>query len=221
MTPSDTGPAEPAALAFRAHSGWAVAVAVRCTSAGLEIIQRTRIELADRTIAGSMQPYHAAKTKTLQEAEAFLSHCAQTGSDMAQRALREMIADLLNEGLTPIGFCVLWGSGKLSVDLATTLRSHAAIHTAEGEFFRQMLKAGCEACGGPVFSFKEKTLWTEATTTLSLSAREIQDRVAKIGKRIGPPWRQDEKLCTLAAWMILSIDRTSREVAGRTSHGHG
>ena len=77
-------------------------------------------------------------------------------------------------------------------DLAATLKSHALIHTAEGEFFREVLVEASESCRIPVTKIREREI------------RDQQSRISSLGKSLGPPWTQDEKLAALAAWNALS-----------------
>jgi hypothetical protein len=192
------------ALGLRAHSGWAALVVVAGSTATPVVIDRRRLETADPRIRGSLQPYHAAKAMKIEEAEAFLARCAASARQMAETAIRETVAELSRKGHAVAGACVLLSSGRPTPDLAATLRSHPMIHTAEGHFFRDALKIACESCGLPVLGVKEKELIQQAATTLGLSAGDLQRRVAELGKSIGPPWRQDEKLSTIAAWLALS-----------------
>jgi hypothetical protein len=77
------------------------------------------------------------------------------------------------------------------------------IHTAEGDFFRDALKTACESCGLPVLGVKEKELIRQAAAVLGVTADHLQLRAADLGKGLGPPWRQDEKLCAIAGWLAL------------------
>jgi hypothetical protein len=139
----------------------------------------------------------------LAEAEAFLDRCGAATQLMAETAVREAAAELAGKGYAVAGACVLLGSGRPATGLAATLRSHPMIHTAEGDFFRGALKAACESCGLPVLGVKEKELIREAAAALGTSADNLQRRAAALGKSIGPPWRQDEKLCAIAGWLAL------------------
>ena len=40
-----------------------------------------------------------------------------------------------------------------------------------------------------------------------LERADLKDRIAELGKGIGPPWRQDEKLSAMVAWLALSARR--------------
>jgi hypothetical protein len=91
--------------------------------------------------------------------------------------------------------------------LAATLRSHALIHTAEGEFFREVLVRACEHCSLPVTKVKEREVWERATRVFRFPPADLQERIAGLGRSLGPPWRQDEKLASLAAWIALAESR--------------
>lgn len=172
-----------AAVGFRAHSGWAVAVTV----AGGEAIDRRRIEICDCLMPGSAQPYHHVARRPLAEAERFLKQCAEISTAMAEAAVRRLVADLAVSGYRASGCTILLGSGRPLGELSKTLASHPLIHTAEGEFYRDALREGCRRCGLAVNGIKERDLCSRL------------DEAAGLGKKLGPPWRQDEKLCALAA----------------------
>jgi hypothetical protein len=168
------------------------------------MIERRRLELADRGVCGSLQPYHTAKEMRLEDAEAFLKSCAEVAEAMATSAVRSVVSDMSRAGFKAAGSCILLGSGRPTVDVGATLRSHAMIHTAEGHLFREAIAKACGSCGLPVVGVKEKELISRAITAIGVSTAELQRRVSQVGKSIGPPWRQDEKLCTIASWLVLS-----------------
>jgi hypothetical protein len=139
----------------------------------------------------------------LAEAAEFLNRCGAATQRMAETAVREAMAELAGKGYTVAGACVLLGSGRPATGLAATLRSHPMIHTAEGDFFRGALKTACESCGLRVLGVKEKELIRQASAALGITADAVQLRAAELGKSMGPPWRQDEKLCAIAGWLAL------------------
>jgi hypothetical protein len=49
---------------------------------------------------------------------------------------------------------------------------------------------------------------SRASAAIHISPAELQQRIAALGKTIGPPWRQDEKLCTIAGWLVLADSTT-------------
>jgi hypothetical protein len=192
------------ALGFRAHSGWAAMVAVANEASNPVVLRRDRIELVERAIPRSWQPYHAAAEMELADAGRFLKRCAAVAKRMAQAALRQTLADLRDQGYEALGCGLLLGGGRPSTDLAKTLASHPAIHTAEGEFFRNAVKAGAEACGLPVTGIKESELFAEGADRFGIPESELLNRVTVMGKSVGPPWTLDQKHSTLAAWLVIA-----------------
>jgi hypothetical protein len=192
-----------AALGFRAHSGWAAMVTVTAAASGISVVQRRRLELIDGGMDGAAQPYHAAEPMALREAEMFLARCAKSTNALAGKAVRETLAELAQMGFAVVGACILMGSGRPAGSLAATLASHPMIHTAEGEFFREALKKGCEASGITVTGLKEKELMGQAAGILRTSEEELSRRVTELGRSVGPPWTQDQKLCAAAGWLVL------------------
>jgi hypothetical protein len=43
-----------------------------------------------------------------------------------------------------------------------------------------------------------------ASAVLGKPATELQSYLQKMGRELGPPWTEDEKYATLAAWLALS-----------------
>jgi hypothetical protein len=193
-----------AALGFRVHSGWAALVAVAEPRDAPRVIDRRRLELVDPRTHGAQQPYHAAKNMKLADKAAFLKQCTSATLATATASLQDIVSALADKGYAVAAACLLLGSGRPTGDLAATLRSHAMIHTAEGQFFRNALQSACQSCGVPLLGVKEKELISRAADDIRLSPPELHRRISEAGKIIGPPWRQDEKLCTIAGWLALA-----------------
>ena len=96
------------------------------------------------------------------------------------------------------------GVPAAGLSLAATLPSHALIHTAEGEFFLEVLVRASEHCSLHVTKVKEREIWDRGTTVFRLPSADLQQRIDGLGKSLGPPWRVDEKLASLAAWIALA-----------------
>ena len=180
------------ALGFRAHSGWAAMVAVAGTIDAPRVVERRRIAIADPERPGSKQPYHAAAKLALADAARMIDEAMESSRLLAQEAVTAAVQALRSRGHEVIGTGVLFGSGKALPVLARVLGSHALIHTAEGEMFRESLVWAATQCGLPVASVKEREI--DAT---------LLDRIASLGKLIGPPWTQDQKYATAVALSAL------------------
>ncbi len=189
-----------AALGLRAHSGWAVLIAVSNGSAVL----RRRIEMTHASGPRANQPYHAAEEMELPQAEAFLQHTRTLAVEMAASALKDAISVLAIEGYRVSGAAVLLGSGKPLPELAKILAAHPLIHTAEGVFYRDILQNACAVCGLRVTGVKEREVLDQCAASLQLPVGDLQARLSSMGKLLGAPWTQDEKLSAAAALAIRS-----------------
>ena len=87
--------------------------------------------------------------------------------------------------------------------LAEILSVHLRMHQAEGELFREALRAGAGQLGLQVISIREKQLEALANEELSLAAALQGESLRALGKRAGPPWARDQKQAALAAWIAL------------------
>jgi hypothetical protein len=162
------------------------------------------MELADRRIAGAVQPFHAAERLDLPQAEKLIERCRRSTDALAEHALHELLAELKNQGLRVAGASVLLAAGRPLGTLQATLASHALIHTAEGEFFREAVRRAAAKYSLPVTGIKEREVFDRGQIALGRTAAQIQESLAELGRPLGPPWRQDEKLAALAAWLVLA-----------------
>ena len=185
-----------ATIGLRAHSGWAAAVALAGSADAPVVVMRRRIEMKAPGAAGLSQPYHAAVGLELRDAERVVREAAARASQLATAGLRLMVADLKALGHAVDGCGLLLASGRGLPGLEKILASHALIHTAEGELFREALRSGCAALGLPVICVKEREVLA--------GSPGLEARMAAMGKAIGPPWRQDEKLAAAAAWVAMA-----------------
>lgn len=179
-----------AAIGFRAHSGWAVAVIVAGTVAKPAVIERRRIQTAD----GTRQPFHAAEGLGFAEAEALIRKCRERSVELAAGAVDDLMRWLAEAGYAVTGAGILTASGRALPDLEKILQSHALIHAAEGEFFRDVLADACAARLVRVSKFREREVAERG---------DLTERVREMGLGLGPPWRQDEKLAAMAAWLVM------------------
>ena len=169
------------------------------------VLERRRIETADTAIPGSQQHYHAAGRLGVERAEALIRQMPGRFHAVGDaRAVIAMVAQLNQNGLTVAGSGILFASGRSLPNLAATLRSHVLIHTAEGEFFREVLVQTAEHSSLQVTKVREHEVWDIGTTVFRLPSADLQQRIGGLGRSLGPPWRQNEKLASMAAWIALA-----------------
>jgi hypothetical protein len=167
-------------------------VAVSGKPGAVQVLDRRRIVIADTKSPGANQPYHFAEKLELPAAEKHLASCSAVSERLALAALRDVVQELNEYEIA--GVAILLAAGRPLPPLPDILASHALIHTAEGEFFRTIVRQACERLGLGVTGIRERDLSQDAS---------LQHEIAKLGKIVGPPWTQDQKTATLAAMMIL------------------
>ena len=181
-----------AAIGVRAHSGWAALVSVCGKPGSVQVLDRRLIVIADTKVPGANQPYHFAERLELGAAEKHIADCAAVSERLAVAAIGEAVREL--KGYEISGAAILLASGRALPTLPDILASHALIHTAEGEFFRQTIRQACARLGIGVTGIREREL-SEGSAS--------QQEIANLGKIVGPPWTQDQKMAAMAAMMVL------------------
>jgi hypothetical protein len=195
---------EQAAVGFRVHSGWAAAVAVSLEKGQPVVLARQRVHLVNTFTYEFRQPYHTAEKMLDGQAREFLSRIQAEARRLAHRAIREIESRTQEQGVTLTRCGLLLASGRPLPALEKILASHALIHTADGELFREAILHASARCGLGDFRIKEKELLDRAGDDLRLNSAVLLRRVTELGRPFGSPWSQDEKFATLAAWLALA-----------------
>jgi hypothetical protein len=193
---------EPIAFGLRAHSGWAVLVAVSGSPTTAVVLDRRRLSLCDGSFP--RQPYHAAEELPAAKAAALVERSLDTADRLARAEVNAAAKALAGGGRHVAAAGLLLGSARpLPGSLPAILGSHPLIHTAEGEMYRNALRTACERAGIPVVGLRERDISETAAVRLGLDGDALRARLTALGKPLGPPWSQDEKLAALAAWLAM------------------
>lgn len=193
-----------AALGFRAHSGWTALVAVSLEKGAPVILARERVHLVETFTYEFRQPYHTGGKMLLGQARDFIERVRNEARRLAHRAIHGLQSDLQKQGIALKGYGLLLASGKPLPNLEKILASHALIHTADGELFREALLHASARCGLKDFTIKERELVEHAGEAFRLKPDALLRRVTELGRPLGSPWAQDEKFATLIAWLALT-----------------
>jgi hypothetical protein len=193
-----------AAVGFRVHSGWSALVAVSLEKDGPIVLSRERVHLVETFIYKFRQPYHTAERIPLEKARAFVDASLVEAKRLAGSALRSTQKELGNKGYELARGALLLASGRKLPDLESILRSHALIHTADGEHFREALRHACADCGVEIACIKERELLDRGVQILRTNREKLLRRLTELGGGFGSPWTQDEKYAALAAWLVLA-----------------
>jgi hypothetical protein len=200
-------------LGFAAHSGWAVVVALGGAADGPRVLARERIELCDPGQPRSRQPYHTAAQLPPGEAQPLLARFAASASRRATEAIAELTRTLRAAGAEPRSAGLIGAAGRALPTVEAVLASHALIHAAEGEHFREALRLGCQATGLAVTRVPKRELASQAAATLKMAEPQLSAAVAALGRDLGSPWAVDQKSAALIAWLLLARAQSPAEAA--------
>jgi len=192
-----------AAVGFRVHSGWTALVAVSLENGMPTVLSRRRLQLVETFSFKFRQPFHTAEKMRLGDASKFISGVRTAAEHIAYRSVQSVQLDLKKLGYHLDRVALLLASGRPLPELEKILQSHALIHTADGELFREVLRSASARCGLQITCTKERGLLEQCTEAFSLKAPELLWRATELGRSFGSPWSQDEKFATLAAWLVL------------------
>ncbi len=164
----------------------------------------------------SREPYHVAHELArgprgeVSAAAAAVAEGRGRQDRLAANGLRSIL-DRLDD--TPVVAALLvnrvgWITDVLDYSLAWP--EHVPV--AEGLAVRDALRFACNACGCEVVELDEKSLPDRASDMIGLSATEIDARLKRLGTTVGRPWRKEQKLAALAAWVAASSPSPPRTV---------
>ena len=191
------------AIGIRVHSGWGALVAICGNGGDVQVIERRRVVIIDTKDRGAAQPYHFVEELEIGEAQQYIAHCSAQSRKLALAAIRDMCSRLSHGHYRVVGAAILLSSARPLPELEKILASHAMIHAAEGEFFRQSFREACREMKIPVTGIRERELDDRARSALGKSATSLKDKIASLGKSLGPPWTTDQKTAALAAALVL------------------
>jgi hypothetical protein len=195
--------AQTAAIGFSPHSGWAAMIVLGGTAAAPTLLRRSRVALIDDHDPESKQPYHAVEFLCAEEATGRLDGYLAVATSMAQASIRALSEELKQRGIGLRSVGILESSGRKQVSLTAILASHALIHAADGDHFRNALSEAAERSRLTAFRMPARLLETHAAQCLQRPLEQLLDTVNRLGRGIGPPWGADQKKAALLAWTLL------------------
>jgi hypothetical protein len=196
-------PVKQAAVGFCVHSGWSALVAIGLQKGSPSVLHRERLHLVEEFTYRLRQPYHTAEKMTLAGAREFISKARTIAGNLALRAMQTLQSQLEERGYHLGHGSLLLASGKSLPELEKILASHALIHTADGELFREALAQAGEKCGLRLLRVREKELLDLAAQTLGKPPAALLHQAKELGRPFGSPWSRDEKFASLAAWLAF------------------
>lgn len=192
-----------AAIGFSVHSGWAAMVVVGGSAATPTLLGRSRVTLIDERDRDSKQPYHAVEFLCVEEATGRLDGYLSTATSLAYASIHAQSEALKGLGVSLRSVGIIESSSRKQIVLSSILASHALIHAADGDHFRNALSGAAEQHRLSVYRVPARTLETHAAERLRQPVRRLLDIIDKLGRGAGPPWGADQKKAALLAWSLL------------------
>jgi len=205
------------ALGIRVKSGWASAVLIDLHGAAPIYLHRSKLLLSDPDVPKSSQPYHHGFGSLEKDADV-IRRLTNVVYAAARKSLNAMLRDCATLGRTPRSVALVVGS---TIDPLTVGNEHIRAHASEARLFRTSLERAAASAGVGCVVYRERDLKERSAQILGSGAMPV---VTAMGQRAGRPWRADEKLAGLAAWLecvrVPPIDAprpSSRPAARRLS----
>jgi hypothetical protein len=189
-----------AVLGFRPHTYWTSAVALAGPADEPRVIERRRITFA---IGPERMVFHRAEQTDLETARGLIEDVRAATEANAAREIGALVDDLKRDGVAVSTAVVPEAINKLPEALEDILKVHARMHAAEGNFYRAVVATACARLGLEVHRAVERELPALAGDRLGVNIGAMEARLKLMGAELGPPWSEDYKLATLAAWLHL------------------
>ncbi|MGD2133361.1 MAG: hypothetical protein PVI23_11250 [Maricaulaceae bacterium] len=205
----------PVALGLRAMRGGAAAVGVIVEDGAPRVVLSSILATAADGDRLSQEPYtlaaempRGADGGPSAEAAAAVAEGRKRQDALAAQGFEDIVRRLRDAGREPIIAALLlnragWVTDLLSYSLAYA--DHPPV--AEGLAVREALRFAVNKAGLELAEMDEKSLPDLASEVLDLRPAEIDARLKALGAEAGRPWRKEQKLACLAAWVSLRAAR--------------
>ena len=195
-------------LGLRGQKGGAVAVAVAVEDGQPRVVLSRWLATHAEGDRLALEPYGVAvgMADDAEMAEA-VAEGRRRQDALAAQGLAGVVQAL---GDGPVVAGLLVNRAGWITDLLSYSRAWAEhVPVAEGLAVREALRFGIKACGLEIVELDEKSLVEVAAERFGLSADGIEARLKVLGAEAGKPWRKEQKLACLAAWVAVSKAGTS------------
>jgi hypothetical protein len=162
------------AIGITVHTGWGACVVVAGSLREPEIVANRVIEVLE---GAERFCYHRAAEMEDAPVQEWMRRVRAKALVQARKALAPLLTRDVRIG------AIVAKDGD-SPNLQTALATHMRIHSAEGLFYRDILREACEV---PCHIVPPDSIDTARVTKLPVK-----------------PWGRDQKLAALAAWQVMS-----------------
>jgi hypothetical protein len=202
-------------LGFRALKGGGVVVGVAANGSGPRVVVSTFLATAVEGDRLSLEPYRIVaemRGGVPADAIAAVAEGRRRQGELAAAGLDKILHELQEAGYEVVAAALLvnragWVNDLLEYSLSWPEHVPVAEVLAVRDAFRFAIgRAGFDAA-----EMDEKSLPEIASMDLGLSPADLNARLKNLGVGAGRPWRKEQKLAGLAAWVAVAArNRGSR-----------
>jgi hypothetical protein len=169
------------ALGLSVHTGWAAAVVAGGDWDAPVVAAREHVELlgADQRFV-----FHQAAEMPSAEASRWVARAKKQATERATAVMHRLAA------AHGVKACAVVAKRGAMLSLEDIVAAHPRIHTAEGRFYRDLLREAAEGAG----------LRVRVIAPDELDAKDT--RLVKVGRVVGKPWSVDWKVAVMGAWQV-------------------
>ncbi|HEX3666998.1 MAG TPA: hypothetical protein VHU23_17380 [Rhizomicrobium sp.] len=199
-------------LGFRAERGGSVVIGVGVEGGAPRIVLSAFLATSAGSDRLSLEPYHVAvelargaRDGVPADAVAAVAEGRRRQDQLAKTGLEDILHKLEKAESKPVIAALLvnragWISDLLQYSLFAP--EHPAV--AEGLAVRAALRFALAQCSVETVEMDEKSLAETACRQLLISSTELEACLKRLGTSAGRPWRKEQKLACLSAWLAVA-----------------
>ena len=215
MRAGRNGATGPIGLGFRALKGGGAMVGVILDQGEPRVVVSTFLPTAIGSDRLAREPYRVAYEmkrgpggEASREAAAAVAEGHKRQGELAAKGLGNIVRSLRDAGCERVIAALLVNrAGWITDALAYSLSWLEHVPVAEGLAVRDALRFACGRCGVEVAEVDEKSLYEVASKQLRLSPHDIDVRLKSLCATVDRPWRREQKLACLSAWVTVAALR--------------
>ena len=188
-----------AALGFRVKSGWAAAVLLADSARSPRLCDVQRIDFSDPQLPETRQPYHAGMGR-LETDTKKISQRVDVVRRITKKSIAKVLAGYRQQNFTIKRAALVVGS---QIDPYSVANAHIRAHALEGQLFRSVLQRSLHGHGIRTEVLLEREAYGKAAVQLKQSNENVRRVIQKFGRDTEAPWRAEQKLAAVAAWVAL------------------
>ena len=119
---------------------------------------------------------------------------------IAQQSIATLLAGYRRKGYAITCATLVVGS---QADPDSIANDHIRAHAFEGRLFRSVLEEALQTCGIRTEILIGRNAYAQGTTKLKESNENVRRVIENFGRAAQGPWRAEQKLAALAAWLAL------------------